>query len=185
MKFTRIQFTPDLMPSDITGTEIIDQDPATRQAEFPLRARAGFLEHRAGRRNQPHAAQDAGRPAAGDAGIRSHGGRQHLQARPAVLRDGHAEPDRAGRHLSAAGGPVGPLHALDQHRLPDADRRAGDRHGHHADEHARRSGRCCRARTSCGSSNSCARCPRASTWSITRSTWRGPRGPRNRPAPIS
>ena len=34
MKFTRIQFTPDLMPSDITGTEIIDQDQATGQRTF-------------------------------------------------------------------------------------------------------------------------------------------------------
>ena len=34
MKFTRIQFTPDLMPSDITGTEIIDQDQATGQRVF-------------------------------------------------------------------------------------------------------------------------------------------------------
>jgi MoxR-like ATPase len=34
MKFTRIQFTPDLMPSDITGTEIIDQDQATGQRAF-------------------------------------------------------------------------------------------------------------------------------------------------------
>jgi MoxR-like ATPase len=34
LKFQRIQFTPDLMPSDITGTEIIDQDPATGQRSF-------------------------------------------------------------------------------------------------------------------------------------------------------
>ena len=34
MKFARIQFTPDLMPSDITGTEIIDQDQATGQRNF-------------------------------------------------------------------------------------------------------------------------------------------------------
>ena len=34
LKFSRIQFTPDLMPSDITGTEIIDQDPATGQRSF-------------------------------------------------------------------------------------------------------------------------------------------------------
>ena len=27
--FTRIQFTPDLMPSDITGTDIIEEDPTT------------------------------------------------------------------------------------------------------------------------------------------------------------
>ncbi|HEY4759208.1 MAG TPA: MoxR family ATPase [Thermoguttaceae bacterium] len=34
LRFQRIQFTPDLMPSDITGTEIIDQDPATGQRTF-------------------------------------------------------------------------------------------------------------------------------------------------------
>jgi len=34
LKFARIQFTPDLMPSDITGTEIIDQDPSTGKRSF-------------------------------------------------------------------------------------------------------------------------------------------------------
>ncbi len=34
LNFTRIQFTPDLMPSDITGTEIIDQDQATGKRAF-------------------------------------------------------------------------------------------------------------------------------------------------------
>src|SRR5207302_666886 len=29
LKFARIQFTPDLMPSDITGTDIIQDDPQT------------------------------------------------------------------------------------------------------------------------------------------------------------
>ena len=29
LKFSRIQFTPDLMPSDITGTDIIQEDPGT------------------------------------------------------------------------------------------------------------------------------------------------------------
>ena len=29
LRFSRIQFTPDLMPSDITGTEIINDDPET------------------------------------------------------------------------------------------------------------------------------------------------------------
>jgi MoxR-like ATPase len=32
--FSRIQFTPDLMPSDITGTEVIQEDRATGQREF-------------------------------------------------------------------------------------------------------------------------------------------------------
>jgi MoxR-like ATPase len=31
LKFSRIQFTPDLMPSDITGTDIIQEDAATGQ----------------------------------------------------------------------------------------------------------------------------------------------------------
>ncbi len=34
MSFKRIQFTPDLMPSDIVGTEILQEDPATRARQF-------------------------------------------------------------------------------------------------------------------------------------------------------
>jgi len=34
LKFNRIQFTPDLMPSDITGTEIIEEDQATGHRSF-------------------------------------------------------------------------------------------------------------------------------------------------------
>ena len=31
LKFSRIQFTPDLMPSDVTGTDVIQDDPVTGQ----------------------------------------------------------------------------------------------------------------------------------------------------------
>src|SRR5437660_378202 len=34
LHFKRIQFTPDLMPSDITGTEVIQDDAVTRQRMF-------------------------------------------------------------------------------------------------------------------------------------------------------
>ena len=34
LSFNRIQFTPDLMPSDITGTEVIQDDPATGERRF-------------------------------------------------------------------------------------------------------------------------------------------------------
>lgn len=34
MSYKRIQFTPDLMPSDITGTEVIYQDPTSGTKEF-------------------------------------------------------------------------------------------------------------------------------------------------------
>ena len=33
LEFNRIQFTPDLMPSDITGTEVIEEDTATGKRE--------------------------------------------------------------------------------------------------------------------------------------------------------
>jgi MoxR-like ATPase len=34
LKFSRIQFTPDLMPSDITGTDIINEDPGTGRRQM-------------------------------------------------------------------------------------------------------------------------------------------------------
>lgn len=34
LSFKRIQFTPDLMPTDITGTEMIHQDPASGERRF-------------------------------------------------------------------------------------------------------------------------------------------------------
>ena len=34
LKFSRIQFTPDLMPSDITGTEVIQEDKSTGERHF-------------------------------------------------------------------------------------------------------------------------------------------------------
>ena len=34
LEFNRIQFTPDLMPSDITGTDILQEDPASGRRRF-------------------------------------------------------------------------------------------------------------------------------------------------------
>src|SRR5438270_4672123 len=34
LAFKRIQFTPDLMPSDITGTDIIEEDPTTGRRQW-------------------------------------------------------------------------------------------------------------------------------------------------------
>jgi len=34
LRFSRIQFTPDLMPSDITGTDLIQEDPATGRRQM-------------------------------------------------------------------------------------------------------------------------------------------------------
>lgn len=34
LSFSRIQFTPDLMPSDIVGTEVIEEDPQSGRRNF-------------------------------------------------------------------------------------------------------------------------------------------------------
>ena len=71
-EFGRIQFTPDLMPGDIIGLQPVqlpDQQLHPDQGADLLRAAAG-------RRDQPHAAQDPGRAAGGDAGARRHHRRQ-------------------------------------------------------------------------------------------------------------
>jgi len=67
MQFRRVQFTPDLMPSDIVGTEILEEDQAPRQRVF-RRVHAGAAR----RRDQPRAAQDTVRAAGSDAGALRH-----------------------------------------------------------------------------------------------------------------
>ncbi|HRP06876.1 MAG TPA: AAA family ATPase, partial [Gemmatimonadales bacterium] len=34
LSFNRVQFTPDLMPGDITGTELVEEDPASGKRQF-------------------------------------------------------------------------------------------------------------------------------------------------------
>ena len=38
LKFSRVQFTPDLMPSDITGTELLEEDHGTGKRAFKFQA---------------------------------------------------------------------------------------------------------------------------------------------------
>ena len=95
-----------------------------------VRAGPDLRQHRARRRNQPHAAEDAVGAARGDAGAPRHDPGAHLRARRAVLRVRHAEPDRARRHLSAARGAARSLHVPHRHRASagrrGVRRRAGD-----------------------------------------------------------
>ena len=72
LDFSRIQFTPDLMPSDITGTEVIQEDKRSGHAGVQVSQGPDLRQRDPGRRDQPHAAQDAGGPAGGDAGISDH-----------------------------------------------------------------------------------------------------------------
>ena len=67
LKFSRIQFTPDLMPGDIIGTH--DRARGRRRQEvLRVPARADLRQPGARRRDQPRHAQDAVGAARGDAG---------------------------------------------------------------------------------------------------------------------
>jgi len=44
LTFSRIQFTPDLMPSDITGTEILEEDAATGHRQFVFMRGPAFTQ---------------------------------------------------------------------------------------------------------------------------------------------
>ena len=120
LQFSRIQFTPDLMPSDITGTDILQDSadtPGKREFKFikgpvfanivladeinrtPPKTQSALLEAM-----QEHKVTTAG-PDAG--------------AARAVLCAGDTESDRAGGDVSAARGAVGPLHVFCACRVSD------------------------------------------------------------------
>ena len=109
LKFTRIQFTPDLMPADILGTNMVignARRPARRSSSRrgrSSRRSAWPTKSTAPRRRRSRPCSKRCRKA------RSRVAGNVYRARAAVLRDGHAEPDRAGRHLPAARSAARPL----------------------------------------------------------------------------
>jgi MoxR-like ATPase len=91
MEFSHIQFTPDLMASDITGTELLEEDHGTGTRPFIFSKDPVFSKIVMA--DQPSLTEGPGRAAAGDAGEdRDRGGQDVCPARPALgARD--AEPD--------------------------------------------------------------------------------------------
>ena len=114
LDFARAQFTPDLLPADLTGSFLYDQ--RARRVRVPPRPAV----HRAaaGRRDQPHAAQDPVGAARGDAGAPGHRRGRDLPAARALPRARDRQPDRVRRHLPAARGAARPVPAAGQLRLP-------------------------------------------------------------------
>ena len=131
LSFKRIQFTPDLMPSDVTGTQVIQEDPVTARRGVPIPARSALCEPDPRRRDQPHAAQDPGSHARSDARAAGQRRRRGASATGPVLRAGHAESAGTGRNLPAAGGPVGSVPSLHQSRLSFGCGGMGDRPASH------------------------------------------------------
>ena len=138
-----LQFTPDMLPADITGTMTL------RGGELAFRPGPGVHQRPARRRDQPHAAEDPGRAARGDAGGAGHRRRRAAPAARPVPRARDPEPDRVRGHLPAARGAARPLPRPSRVGYPDA---------------RTRSGRCC------GSRAAGSRRPR----STTSGRWRAP-----------
>ena len=182
LTFSRIQFTPDLMPADITGTNVL-VEPADGRRGFrfesgPIFAHLVLADEI--NRATPKDPVGAAGSHAGAAGQRGPGG---PRARPAVLRHGHAKPDRDGGHLSVARGPGRPVHVQAGRGL-SVQRRAGrDHRPHHRRPGPRRLHRRDGRRPDRHGGSSPGAWPSRRTWSPTWSRWSRPRT-RPTPAPM-
>ena len=132
--FKRIQFTPDLMPSDITGTDIIEEDPTTGRRTWtfvpgPIFANVLLADEI---NRTPPKTQSALLEAMQELSCTVRGHVYQIDA--AVLRAGHPEPDRARRHLSAARSAAGPLPVQYRARLPVRRRRSEGAGSDHHDQ---------------------------------------------------
>ena len=87
-KYSRIQFTPDLLPADVVGTQIYSQ----KEEKFLVKKGPVFANFVHWRRN--------------------------LQTAQPIYGDGNAKPHRAGRHIRASGSSGRPFHAESGDRLP-------------------------------------------------------------------
>ena len=110
----RIQFTPDLLPSDITGVSVFNQDVR----DFEFRPGAIFANVVVGdeiNRASPKT-QSALLECMEERQVTVDGTTYH--AASAVHGDRHPEPDRDGGHLPPARGPARPVHGADLDGLP-------------------------------------------------------------------
>ncbi len=122
LSFSRIQFTPDLMPADITGTEIIEENKSTgarerRFLEGPLFANVILADEI---NRTPPKTQAALLEAMQERQV-TVGRQRHPLSDPFFVL-GDAESDRAGRDVSAAGGAAGPLHVQGLRQLSELRR---------------------------------------------------------------
>ena len=113
LRFKRIQFTPDLMPADITGTEILEETGGHRALTFvkgPIFAQIVLADEI---NRTPPKTQAALLEAMQEYHVTASGA--HLSAPATILRLGHPEPDRARGYLSVTRGPAGPVHVQRRH----------------------------------------------------------------------
>ena len=126
LKFQRIQFTPDLMPADITGTEILEETGEGRRkmvfVKGPIFANVILADEI---NRTPPKTQAALLEAMQEHQVTAAGVRYPLEEpfRPGLT----AEPDRDGRDLSAPPSAARSVHVQRDRRLSPRGRRSGGR----------------------------------------------------------
>ncbi len=117
LTFARIQFTPDLMPSDIIGTEVLEEDHATGKRFFQFNKGPLFgqivLADEINR--TPPKTQSALLEAMQEGSV-TYGGKTYPSG-ATLFCVGHAKSHRTGRHLPVARGATGPFSVVRDHRL--------------------------------------------------------------------
>ena len=131
LNFSRVQFTPDLMPSDITGTEILqDSDiPGKRAFEFvkgPIFANIVLADEI---NRTPPKTQAALLQAMQEQKVNAGKHSFKLEAPFFVLAT--QNPIEQEGTLSAAGSAAGPFHVPHQRRLSQRQRGTANRQSHH------------------------------------------------------
>ena len=111
---SRVQFTPDLMPSDVTGVSVYDR----QSSQFEFRPGPMFANIVVADEINRASPEDPVGAAGVHGGTAGHRRRHQLPAGPAVPGAGHPEPGRDGGHLPAARGAARPVPGPAVHRLP-------------------------------------------------------------------
>src|SRR5262249_36417625 len=128
LQFHRIQFTPDLMPSDITGTEVLHEDRGTGERELkympgPIFANIVLADEI---NRTPPKTQAALLEAMQEHQVTSGGNRHPAPDSRSCPRPGHTGPARTGSDQSAPRRTARPLALQDLRGLPVPRRRAPD-----------------------------------------------------------
>ena len=180
LEFKRVQFTPDLMPGDVTGSLVYD----ARTAEFAFRPGPVFTNLLlADEINRTPPKTQAALLEAMEERQVSVDGEAAAAARP-VHRRRDPEPDRVRGHLPVARGPAGPVPAQAERAAAAARRR--DRHPAPARARLRSARSVARSGRWPGPPNwrpgakPCDRCWSPTRCSATSSTSSGPPAPRPR-----
>ena len=183
LSFKRIQFTPDLMPSDITGTEVLQEDRTTGQRAFrfvhgPLFANMILADEI---NRTPPKTQAALLEAMQEHQVTVGEQTYHLPEPFFVLATQNPIEQEGTYPLPEA--------QLDRFMFniivdyPTADEEIGDHEAGHRHVRGEPPARRSAARTSCGSRSSSAACRWPTTCSTTPATWPARRRPRRTEAP--